>query len=70
MYGKIFQYLIRQNETKFWYILLTFGFAFGPFKSLPQNFSLFWNGSKFCDFGLGDAESWKSQYSHMSTNTS
>ncbi len=27
------------------YILLTFGFAFGPFESLPQNFGLF--DSKF-----------------------
>jgi hypothetical protein len=27
------------------YILLAFSFAFGPFKSLQQNFSLFQNGS-------------------------
>jgi hypothetical protein len=26
------------------YILLTFGFAVGPFKSLPQDFGLFQNG--------------------------
>ncbi len=45
-----------------WYLLLTFGFAFGPFESLPQNFALFWNGSKFWNFGLGNFESWKSQY--------
>ena len=30
-----------------WYISLTSGFAFGPFKSLLQDFGLFWNGSKF-----------------------
>ena len=39
------------------YISLTFGFAFGPFKSLPQDFGLFWYGSKFKKFGLGDGES-------------
>jgi hypothetical protein len=33
--------------VKLRYILLTFGFAFGPFGSLPQNFDLFRNGSKF-----------------------
>ncbi len=44
------------------YISLTFGFAFGPFKSLPQNFSLFRNSSKFQNFGFGDGKIWKSQY--------
>ncbi len=44
------------------YILLTFSFAFGPFKNLPQNFSLFWNGSIFKNFRLGNGKSWKSQY--------
>ncbi len=43
-------------------IVLTFGFAFDPFESLPKNFSRFQNGSKFWNFGLGDGESWKSQY--------
>jgi hypothetical protein len=45
-----------------WYILLTFGFAFGPFESLPQDFSLFWNDSKFLNFLLGNGKIWKSQY--------
>ncbi len=44
-----------------WYISFTFSFAFGPFKSLPQNFILFWKGSKFWNFGLGIGKSWKSQ---------
>ncbi len=44
------------------YILLTFGFTFGPFESLPQDFGLFWNGSKFQNFGLGDGKIWNSQY--------
>jgi hypothetical protein len=39
------------------YILLTFSFAFGPLKSLPQHFGLFQNGSKFQNFGLGNGES-------------
>ncbi len=39
------------------YISLTFGFAFGPFESLPQDFvSLFQNGSRFRNFRLGDGE--------------
>jgi hypothetical protein len=38
------------------YILLTFSFAFGPFESLRQNFGLFQNGSKFQNFGLGNAK--------------
>ncbi len=41
---------------------LSNGFALGPLKSLTQNFSLFWNGSKFWNFGLGDGEIWKRQY--------
>ncbi len=45
-----------------WYISLTFGFAFSPFKSLPQNYSLFRNGSKFQNFRLGDGKIWKSHY--------
>jgi len=44
-----------------WYILLTFGFAFGPFKSSNKDFGLFQNGSKFQNFGLGNGEIWKSQ---------
>jgi hypothetical protein len=38
------------------YILLTFGFAFDPFKSLNKDFGLFQNGSKFQNFGLGNGE--------------
>jgi hypothetical protein len=38
-------------------ISLTFGGTFGAFKSLPQNFSLIWTGSKFQNFGLGDGYS-------------
>jgi hypothetical protein len=38
------------------YILLTFGFAFGHSESLPQDFGLFRNGSKFHNFGLGNGE--------------
>ncbi len=37
-------------------------FTFDDFKSLPQNFGLFPTGSKFANFGLGNGESWKSQY--------
>ncbi len=40
----------------------TFSFAFGPLKSLPQNFGLFQNGSKFWNFVFGNGESGKSQY--------
>jgi hypothetical protein len=36
--------------------LLTFGFAFGSFESLPQDFGLFQNGSKFTYFGLGNGK--------------
>jgi len=35
------------------YILLTFGFTFGSFKSLPQNFNFLRKGSKFLNFRLG-----------------
>jgi hypothetical protein len=42
--------------------LLTFAFTFGNFKSLQQNFSLAWAGSKFGNFGLGDGKSWKNKY--------
>jgi len=45
-----------------WYILLTFSLAFGPFESLPQDFGLFWKGSKFWNFRLSDGKIWKSQY--------
>ncbi len=45
-----------------WYISLTFGFPFGPFESLSQDFGLFRNGSKFQNFGLGNGEIWISQY--------
>ncbi len=38
------------------YISLTFSFAFGLFKILPQHFGLFRNGSKFQNFRLGDGE--------------
>jgi hypothetical protein len=38
------------------YILLTFSFAFGPIESLPQDFSLFRNGSNFQKIGLGNGE--------------
>ncbi len=41
-----------------WYILLTLG----PFHSWPQNFGLFWNGSKFQNFTLCDDKIWESQY--------
>ncbi len=44
------------------YISLTFCFTFSPFESLSQDFSLFQNGSKFWNFGLGDGKIWKSQY--------
>jgi hypothetical protein len=43
-------------------ISLTFTFAFGPFKSWLQNFSLVQTDSKFQNFGLCDEKSWKSQY--------
>ncbi len=44
------------------YISITFGFALGRFESLAQTFGLFWNGSKFQNFRLGDGKSWKSQH--------
>ncbi len=49
------------------YILLTFSFALGPFKSLPQNFGLFQNGSIFQNFRLGDGKSLKSESNIWST---
>jgi hypothetical protein len=42
--------------------LLTFAFTFSDFKSLQQNFSLAWAGSKFGNFGLGDGKIWKNKY--------
>jgi hypothetical protein len=45
-----------------WYISLICGFAFGSFKSSPQDFGLFGNGSKFQNFRLSNGEIWKSQY--------
>ncbi len=64
---------LRQNEKlkkrfQIWYVSLSFGFAFGPFESLPQIFGLFWNGSKFQNFRLGDGKSWKSQYRRYLTD--
>jgi len=53
------------NFIQHWYISLTFGFAFGPFESLPQNFGLFWNGSKFWNFQLDDGENWKSNIPYI-----
>jgi hypothetical protein len=41
---------------RFHRISLTFAFAFGDFKSLLQNLSFTWTGSKFGNFGLGDGE--------------
>jgi hypothetical protein len=41
---------------KLQYVLLTFSFTFGPFESLPQNFGLFQNGSKFWNFRLPKVE--------------
>jgi len=43
-------------------ILLAFAFAFGAFESWLQNFGLVWIHSKFDNFGLGNGDSWKSQY--------
>jgi hypothetical protein len=37
--------------------MLNFTFDFDAFKSLPQNFSLIWTGSKFGNFVHGDGES-------------
>ncbi len=48
--------------VQLWCISLAFGFASGAFKSLPQNFGIIQTGSKFQNFGLGNGESWKSQY--------
>ncbi len=60
----ISQYIIAYylDFIQLQYILLTFGFTFGQFKSLPQNFGLFQNGSKILNFRLGNGVSWKSQY--------
>jgi hypothetical protein len=44
------------------YLLLIFPFGFGPFKSLPQDFGLFENGSKFQNFRLGNGKIIKGQY--------
>jgi len=38
------------------YISLTLSFTFGPSESLPQDFGLFRNGSKFLNFELGDGK--------------
>jgi hypothetical protein len=46
--------LLRFHSSSIYFI--KFGFGFGPFKSLPQNFGLFQNGSKFQNFGLGDGK--------------
>jgi hypothetical protein len=63
-FPKISQYIMAYylDFVPFWYILLTFSFALGPFESLPQNFGLFQNSSKFQNFELGDGKNWKSQY--------
>ncbi len=60
-FPKISQYIMAYylDFIQLWYILSTFSFALGPFKSLPQNFGLFQNGSKFWNFGLGDGKIWK-----------
>ncbi len=41
-FPKILQYIMAYylDFVQLLYILLTFGFAFGPFESLPQNFGL------------------------------
>jgi hypothetical protein len=57
----VFIYKMKQNE--FHCISLIFAFTFDDFKSLLQNFSLNWAGSKFENFGLYDGKSWNSQYS-------
>ncbi len=61
---KISQYIITYylDFIELWCVSVTFGFAFGAFKSLPQHFSLFRNGSKFQNFRLHDGEGWKSLY--------
>ncbi len=48
-FQKISQYIMAYylDFVQLRYILLTFSFAFGPFKKLLQNFGLFQNDSKF-----------------------
>ena len=50
------------NFVQFQFVLLNYTFAFGAFKSWPQNFGLIQTDSKFWNIWLGDGKSWKSQY--------
>ncbi len=50
---------IEQNFIQFCCISLTFTFAFDDFKSLVQNFSFTWTGSKLGNFGFDNGENLK-----------